>query len=88
MPTFVSAAKWIPEAVQRLCGFHVGQAMWRWLWNAKNGIIFEDRQEIIKRFMPLLRSPTENVSNTLYESLIESDTAKRYPNLLKHLAGK
>ena len=55
MPTFVSAAKWIPEAVQRLCGFHVGQAMWRWLWNAKNGIIFEDRQEIIKRFMPLLR---------------------------------
>jgi hypothetical protein len=31
-----------PSAVQILCAFHVLQALWRYLWDSKNGVPKEE----------------------------------------------
>lgn len=39
-----------PEARQFLCHFHMAQAEWRWLHNAKNGITLSDRSTLMRMF--------------------------------------
>jgi len=34
-----------PQSTSLLCIFHVLQAAWQWLWDAKHSIKMEDRQE-------------------------------------------
>ena len=47
------------EAVLLLCVFHVLQAMWNWLWAAKNKIEHNDRQFLLVLFRNVLYAETE-----------------------------
>jgi len=67
-----------PSAVQKLCHFHVLQAVWRWLWNAAHNIQKEDRQPLMQKFRSILYATTEVEADTLYQQLLE--LAEDYDN--------
>lgn len=48
-----------PKSVILLCTFHIQQAVWRWIWKAKNGIPMPDRNSCINVFRQLLYSESE-----------------------------
>ena len=39
-----------------LCTFHIGQAAWRWLRDANNGVSVDERQELTSKLMKLVSS--------------------------------
>lgn len=41
-----------------LCPFHVLQSLWKWLVNAKNGIVRENRKDFFKKFKSLMYTTT------------------------------
>ncbi|XP_055924404.1 uncharacterized protein LOC129956510 [Argiope bruennichi] len=55
----VSALKKIwPESQHYLCIFHVGQALWRWLWDSKNGIPNNYRRQLVSQFQKIMYAET------------------------------
>ena len=72
-----------PESQHLLCIFHVLQAVWRWLWDSKNGIPSDQRQDLMTKFHRLLYC--DNLANVdeLYE-LCKENCAK-LPQWLTYL---
>lgn len=58
-----------------LCIFHVLQAIWRWLWEAKNNIPKESRQILMKKFQITLYANTIEKSEQTYLDTTNSNHA-------------
>jgi hypothetical protein len=72
-----------PEAYQKLCHFHVMQAVWRWLWAAKHGIDKSDRQPLMKAFRRVLYAADEDCAAGLFAELLNASCD--YPNFQEYL---
>jgi hypothetical protein len=65
------------ETTQKLCHFHVLQAVWRWLWGSKHGIPKEDRQPLMVGFRKVLYATQESDAAQLCAELLND--AVDYP---------
>jgi len=75
-----------PKSKQLLCIFHFLQAMWRWLWNAKNGISDKlERQILMQAVSSILYAETEDAMEDSYEKLVNGPYAEKYPKFLVYL---
>lgn len=68
-----------------LCIFHVAQAVWRWLWDARHEIAKDDRQKLMSDFLALLRCTSREEAPLLYEKCCDAEVSKKYPNYLAYL---
>ncbi|GBN19422.1 hypothetical protein AVEN_270188-1 [Araneus ventricosus] len=55
-----------PQSQHFLCIFHVGQAVWRWLWDSKNGIPNNYRQQLISHFQQIMYAETPACAEEAY----------------------
>ena len=74
-----------PKSVPVLCIFHVLQQVWRWLHENKNGISLEDRPPLLLAFKKILYAENEDDLHDLFDALITSDMASKYPNFKKYV---
>jgi len=72
-----------PGTLLLLCHFHVMQAVWRWLWDAKHMIAKEDRKPLMQGFRAVLYSPDKTEAAELFNDLV--NTADLYGNFEQHL---
>ncbi|CAG8847485.1 13803_t:CDS:2, partial [Gigaspora margarita] len=72
-----------PQSNLLLCTFHVLQAFWRWLYNAKHGISKEHRIIIMNQMKKILYARTENDINNYYQEL-QDKFFQQYPLLANH----
>ena len=71
-----------PEAKLLLCVWHVLNAVWRWLWQAKHGITMKYRRILFKRYKSILYAKTEMDYFVKKEELLSDDTCLKYPNFI------
>lgn len=64
-----------PNSRHLLCIFHVLQAIWRWLWEAKNNIPKESRQILMKKFQITLYANTIEKAEQAYLNTTNSNYA-------------
>ena len=81
-----SLATCFPSSVCLLCIFHVLQATWRWLWDAKHGIKIDDRRECFSYVSRMLYSVTETECAEANNQAVNSSMADDYPNFEKYLS--
>jgi hypothetical protein len=62
-----------PDSKHLLCTFHVLQAVWRWLWKAKNKIPQEKRKDIMKSFQNVLYADTITKAEEAYAIAKDSE---------------
>ncbi|GBN53916.1 hypothetical protein AVEN_22352-1 [Araneus ventricosus] len=55
-----------PQSQHFLCIFHVGQAVWRWLWDSKNGIPNNYRQQLMSHFQQIMYAETPACAEEAY----------------------
>ncbi len=55
-----------PQSNNLLCIFHVGQAVWRWLWDGKNAIPKEHRRQLMSLFQSILYAFNEEAATAAY----------------------
>ena len=72
-----------PDSDQKLCLFHVPQALWRWLWDAKHHIAKNDRKELMLQFRQVMYATTEHEAAEKFDAALES--AEDYPQYESHL---
>ncbi|KAF4531085.1 hypothetical protein B566_EDAN019085 [Ephemera danica] len=75
-----------PGVRQLLCQFHVSQALWRWLFDSKNGIAKDDRQFLMDAFKKIMYAISEHDAEKQYQTLMSSDVASKYANFKRHLS--
>lgn len=75
-----------PQAVQRLCLFHVAQAVWRWLWAETHRISKEDRQQLMTEFRKVMYACDVTEAENLFQEAMDSDTAEDYDNYRDYLS--
>lgn len=80
------AAVW-PDSDQKLCLFHVAQALWRWLWKSGHGIELTDRKELILQFRCIMYAVTEEAAEEAMQTAMSSDEAGKYAQYRTHLLG-
>ncbi|XP_076155836.1 uncharacterized protein LOC143139123 isoform X2 [Alosa pseudoharengus] len=75
-----------PQTHPILCVFHILQAMWRWLWDAHNGVPKTHRQHLLNLFKQLVyaRSPLDLEAS--YNLAVQDSIAGRYSKYTNHLA--
>lgn len=73
------------ESKLLLCKFHILQAFWRFLLNAKNCIKRSDAPVIFNLFKRFFSCKTLNEVNEMYDNIIESDYVKKYLNLTAYI---
>ena len=74
-----------PQSVLLLCIFHVLQAMWTWLWDAKHSIVHEDRTILLQLFRNVLYAETDGEVSDRLEELYSNTIALKYPQYQRHL---
>ncbi len=74
-----------PEAALVLCGFHLLQAMWRWLWDSSNEVPEQHRTYLLKCFRGLVYASTPAALMEGYTSLMEDHIASQHPKFVQHL---
>ena len=77
------AAQW-PKARRLLCTFHLLQSIWRWLWNAKNNILLQDRQSIMKAVKALVFAKSEEDVIDKYAEVKLSNTFQQHSHFAKY----
>lgn len=65
-----------PHSKQFLCVFHVLQAAWRWLWNAKNVIAKEHRKPLISVLKKLVYSESTDCFETTWSEFLQSELSR------------
>ncbi|XP_077289130.1 uncharacterized protein LOC143913305 isoform X1 [Arctopsyche grandis] len=68
-----------------LCAFHISQAVWRWLWDAKHGILIEDRKILHKFFKNILISSSEPEADIALIELNNSRICQKYLQWIKYV---
>jgi MULE transposase domain len=74
-----------PESIVLLCTFHVLQAVWRWVLNAKSGIPAKDRRALFYLFKNLVYADSVDDCLNLYDKLQTDPIAKIHPKYQKHI---
>ena len=74
-----------PHSVLLLCIFHVLQAMWSWIWDAKHGIKHEDKAHLLQLFRQVLYAETNVEVSDRLEEIYADKTVLKYPTYQKHL---
>ncbi|XP_071947653.1 uncharacterized protein [Antedon mediterranea] len=74
-----------PETSLLLCVFHLLQAMWRWLWDAKNRIAKCDRPSLLGVLKSLVYAESARELNERYEVVTEDPAARKYHKYREHL---
>jgi len=75
-----------PQAMVLLCTFHVLQACWRWLWNARNDISRHDRPQLLNVLRGLVNAVTEAECQSKYSEFQVSALSQEYPQFAEYLA--
>ena len=65
-----------PQSKLFLCVFHVLQAAWRWLWNAKNAIAKEQRKPLISVLKNLVYSESINSFENTWSEFLHSELSR------------
>ena len=74
-----------PDSTFLLCTWHVLNAVWRWLWDAKHQIIKNDRKILLEKFRSLLYAKSEQEYLEKKEVLLTNETCEKYSAFIKHL---
>ena len=74
-----------PHSVLLLCIFHVLQAVWTWLWDAKHCILHGDRTTLLQLFRNVLYAETEDEVSERLEEVYASEIVLKYPQFQRHL---
>ena len=74
-----------PQSVLLLCIFHVLQAQWTWLWDAKHCIAHADKATLLNLFRKVLYSETDGELSDRLEDLYADPVILKYPQYQKHL---
>ena len=74
-----------PDADQKLCLFHVPQAVWRWLWSEQHRIAKDDRRILMSEFCRIVYCVNEDDATVAYEEALNSETACEYENYQLYL---
>ena len=75
-----------PSSTLLLCAFHLLQAMWRWLWDGRHGVMKEDRPVLLGLVRCMLYAESVEDLERRYTTAKENPTGQRYPEYLVHLA--
>ncbi|XP_062391790.1 uncharacterized protein LOC134079728 [Sardina pilchardus] len=75
-----------PQTHPILCVFHILQAMWRWLWDANNGVPKTHRQHLLQLFKVLVYARSPSDLDASYHQAIQDSIASQYQKYTKHLA--
>ncbi|ELU14870.1 hypothetical protein CAPTEDRAFT_207581, partial [Capitella teleta] len=81
-PALASA---FPNSTLSLCAFHVLQAFWRFLFEAKNGVARDHRKGIFGRVKLMLFANEEAELVRLYQESLADPDVQRYPSVKNHL---
>src|SRR5277367_388781 len=76
-----------PNATLLLCIFHVCQAVWRWLWDSKNGIDKNDRQHLMILFRRIMYANEEEDCDSAFSDLMDDPLSQKYPNFRRYIGG-
>ena len=74
-----------PCALLLLCQFHVLQALWAYLWDAKHSIAKDDRPTFLRIFRDVLYSKTETELTEHLENLNSNPVCLKYPTYQDHM---
>ena len=74
-----------PDSTFLLCAWHVLNAVWRWLWDAKHQIKKNDRKILLEKFRSLLYAKSEQEYIDKKEVLLTDETCEKYPKFIEHL---
>ena len=74
-----------PRATYQLCIFHVLQALWRYLWDAKHTIKREDRPYLLTMVKKMMYASSENELKELYATFCGDEIASQYKNYVSHV---
>ena len=74
-----------PKPVLLLCIFHVLQAIWTWIWDAKHNIEHADKQTLLYVFRNVLYAQTPEDLSDMLEELYRNKTVLKYPQFQRHL---
>jgi hypothetical protein len=69
-----------PNSTILLCIFHILQALWRFLWDAKNGVKKEDRPAIFSQMKAMVYAESEAQLEELYAAAVGNHLVARYKN--------
>ncbi|TDH08226.1 hypothetical protein EPR50_G00095590 [Perca flavescens] len=75
-----------PNAKLLLCMFHQLQAMWRWLWSGRNGVVKQDRPQLLNSFKSLVYPDSTALLTERYNRCLADPVAIKYPRFLHYLA--
>ena len=74
------------ESTLLLCIFHVLQAAWRFMWNAKNAVRLEDRTYLLGLVKALVYAGSDADITELYANIKRDETARQYRSFLSYVA--
>jgi hypothetical protein len=76
-----------PRATLLLCLFHILQAFWRFLWNAKNGVRKDDRAEVFYLLKRMAYAKSLEDLHIIIDEVYSHAKMEKYPQVLHHLEG-
>ena len=68
-----------------LCTFHILQAQWNWLWDARHGVPKQDRPVLLRLFRDVLYAECEEELSNKLELLYADPVYNRHPQYQEHL---
>ena len=68
-----------------LCIFHILQAQWNWLWEAKHGVEKDDRPVLLNLFRNVLYAQSDDELTVQLVRLYADPVYKKYPQYKNHL---
>ena len=74
-----------PNSKLLLCVWHVLNAVWRWLWEAKHQVQKDDRKHLLKIFRSLLYAKNEAEFDLKKAELLSDTKCLKYLMFIKHL---
>ncbi|KAK3910094.1 putative transposase for insertion sequence element [Frankliniella fusca] len=76
-----------PDAVLLLCIFHVLQAMWRYIWDSKHEVPFQEKSELYLIFHRILYAPNTEVFEELYSEAEKNELFLKNNIVKSHIIG-
>ncbi|KAK3925724.1 Proepiregulin [Frankliniella fusca] len=76
-----------PDAVLLLCIFHVLQAMWRYIWDSKHEVPFQEKSELYLIFHRILYAPNTEVFEELYSEAEKNELFLKNNIVRSHIIG-
>ncbi|CAL9690696.1 unnamed protein product [Knipowitschia caucasica] len=74
-----------PESSLLLCVFHVLQAAWRWLWDAKSQVPLKHRQQLFSHIKYMMYADTKASLESKFQAILTDELACAYPSYLAYV---